>query len=61
MAVLSPVTEMDGVWRVQITWANGNKNLFGKFDTQQEAEKWIAGHLWLAERPVEPTIEEREP
>jgi hypothetical protein len=35
---LSPVQD-DGVWRVQITWANESKRLFGKFDTKQEAEK----------------------
>ena len=39
--VLSPV-QADGVWCVQITWANESKRLFGKFGTKQEAEKWIA-------------------
>jgi hypothetical protein len=44
----------DGVWRVQITWANGSKHRIGKFGTKQEAEKWIEDHRWLTERPVEP-------
>ena len=39
--VLLPV-QTDGVWRVQITWANGSWHLFGKFDTKQEAERWIS-------------------
>jgi hypothetical protein len=42
--VLSPVVQAGGVWRVQITWADGSKHLFGKFGTKQEAESWIAEH-----------------
>jgi hypothetical protein len=35
--VLSPV-QAGGVWRVQITWANGSKHRIGKFGTKEEAE-----------------------
>jgi hypothetical protein len=49
--VLSPVAQADGVWRVQITWANGSKNRIGKFGTKQEAEKWIADHRLLTDDP----------
>jgi hypothetical protein len=61
--VLSPVAQADGVWRVQITWANGSKNRIGKFGTKQEAEKWIADHRLLTERPVEepPPLSTRKP
>jgi hypothetical protein len=52
--VLSPVVQAGGVWRVQITWANGSKHRICKFGTKQEAEKWIEDHRWLTERPVEP-------
>jgi hypothetical protein len=50
--VLSSV-QADGVWRVQITWANGSKNRIGKFSTKQEAEKWVADHRLLTEQTVE--------
>ena len=38
--VLSPVVQADGLWRVQITWANGSKHHIGKFATSQEAGGW---------------------
>jgi peptidoglycan/LPS O-acetylase OafA/YrhL len=38
--VLSPVVQADGLWRVQITWANGSKHHVGKFATSQEAGGW---------------------
>ena len=57
------VVQSDGLWRVRITWGNGSKNHIGKFATKQEAEKWIADHRLLTERPVEepPPSSKRKP
>ena len=34
-------------WRVKMAWPNRTPRFFGKFDSQAEAEKWIADHRWL--------------
>jgi len=48
-----------GRWRVQITWPQSPPRYFGKFDSEPEAERWIAEHRWLTiqnlERPIDPT------
>ena len=41
-------------WRVEMTWAHGSPRYFGKFDTQVEAEKWIAEHHWLTKQSQGP-------
>jgi hypothetical protein len=49
----------DGVWRVQITWANGSKHRIGKFGTGQRGRK--VDRRSLTERPVEqPQPKEKE-
>jgi hypothetical protein len=56
--VLSPM-QPDGVWRVQITWANGSKHRIGKFGTGQRGRK--VDRRSLTERPVEqPQPKEKE-
>jgi hypothetical protein len=50
--VLTAVAEA-GYWRVKLAWPKMPPRYFGKFETQAEAEKWIAEHRWL--------IEQREP
>jgi len=48
--LLSPVQE-SRIWRVRIVWANGAIHHFGKFNSEQEAIKWIDAHPRLT-RPV---------
>jgi hypothetical protein len=43
------------LWRVQIPWPNGTKRYFGKFGSEQEAERWISRHRWLTGRGMEGT------
>jgi hypothetical protein len=52
--VLSAVL-MDGLWRVEITWANGTKHHVGKFASESEAGAWIDQHRWFAEKDAEPS------
>jgi hypothetical protein len=49
--VLTPIRR-SGHWRVKMTWP-GNKissHYFGKFNSQADAEKWIAEYRWLIRR-----------
>jgi len=56
--VLTPVTQ-SGYWRVKIAWPNKTPHYFGKFQSREEAEKWIEKHRWLTEQAQEP--EEPQP
>ena len=51
--VMQPV-ERRGHWRVKMTWPRRAPRLFGKFDSEAEAQRWIAEHSWLAKRQVDP-------
>jgi hypothetical protein len=44
--VLLPVRE-GKIWRVQIVWPNGAVHHFGKFDSKEDADDWIAAHSHL--------------
>jgi hypothetical protein len=33
-----------------MAWPDHTPRFFGKFDSQAEAEKWIAEHHWLTEQ-----------
>jgi hypothetical protein len=37
-------------WRVKMAWPDHTPRFFGKFDSQAQAEKWIAEHHWLTEQ-----------
>jgi hypothetical protein len=50
--LLSPVQE-GGIWRVRIRWPNGTVHHFGKFDSEQEAIKWIDAHPQLTKLVTE--------
>ena len=41
MALLSPVVQAGGIWRVQIVWPNGAKHYVGKFTSEKDAVAWI--------------------
>jgi hypothetical protein len=49
--VLTSIKEGD-LWRVEIVWPNGTKRYFGKFGSEQEAERWISTHRCLTERGI---------
>ena len=51
--VLTPVVEA-GCWRVKLAWPRKTPHYFGKFQTKEEAEQWIAEHHWLSEQRQEP-------
>jgi hypothetical protein len=51
--VLTPITQ-SGYWRVKIAWPNKTPHYFGKFQSREEAEKWIEKHRWLREQAQEP-------
>jgi hypothetical protein len=55
-ALLSPVVEEGGIWRVKIVWPNGATHYFGKFTSEQDAIDWINAHPRLT-RP-EDTMDE---
>jgi hypothetical protein len=46
-ALLSPVVQADGIWRVKIVWPNGRHTLVGKFTFEQDAIDWINAHPQL--------------
>jgi hypothetical protein len=59
--VLTPVTQ-SGYWRVKMAWANKRprySRYFGKFQSREEAEKWIEKHRWLTEQTQE--LDEAQP
>ena len=47
--VLTSVAEA-GYWRVKIAWPHKTPHYFGKFQSQAEAELWIAEHHWLTKQ-----------
>ena len=51
--MLTPVTQ-SGYWRVKLAWPRHTPRYFGRFDTQAEAEIWIAEHRWLTEQRHDP-------
>lgn len=57
--VLTPVTQA-GYWRVKIAWPNKTPHYFGRFQSQAEAERWIAEHHWLIEQRQEPDAAEAD-
>jgi hypothetical protein len=40
-------------WRVKMAWLDHTPRYFGKFDSQAQAEKWIAEHRSLAKQHQE--------
>jgi hypothetical protein len=49
-------------WRVKMAWPDHTPRFFGKFDSQAQAEKWIAEHQWLTEQSkVAPDAPEATP
>jgi len=50
---LSPIVQSDH-WRVEFSWPNRPSRYFGKFETKQDAEKWISEHRWMTEMRQEP-------
>jgi hypothetical protein len=57
--VLTPVVEAS-YWRVKIAWPRKTPHFFGKFQSQAEAEKWIADHHWMTEQRQEPGADQPE-
>jgi hypothetical protein len=57
--VLTPVTQA-GHWRVKIAWPGKTPHYFGRFNSQAEAEQWIADHHWMTEQRQEPGADEPE-
>ena len=57
--VLTPVEEA-GHWRVKLAWARKTPHYFGKFQTKEEAERWIAEHHWLTAQSQEPDVAEAD-
>ena len=57
--VLTPVVEA-GYWRVKIAWPNKTPHYFGKFETKEKAEQWIAEHHWMTEQRQEPGAAEAD-
>ena len=55
--VLTSVTQA-GYWRVKLAWPHKTPHYFGKFQSQAEAELWIAEHHWLTKQPQEPDAEQ---
>jgi hypothetical protein len=58
--VLTPVVSARGKWRVKIAWPDATPRYFGKFNSQAEAERWIAEHQWLIEQRQEPGLPRQE-
>jgi hypothetical protein len=52
VVVLTPIRQ-SGYWRVKMAWPNNNIHYFGRFLSQQEAEKWIEKHSWLTKQSQE--------
>lgn len=53
--VVSSVRQAD-YWRVKMKWPNSIPRFFGRFNTEAEAERWIAEHRWLTEQREEPDV-----
>jgi hypothetical protein len=47
--VLTPIRQ-SRYWRVKIKWQDAPPRYFGKFNSQVDAERWIAEHRWLIRR-----------
>ena len=45
--------ERRGYWAVRITWPNGAKHYFGKYNSEREANQWIEKHGWLTAARIE--------
>jgi hypothetical protein len=52
--VLTPVLAARHKWRVKIAWPDAIPRFVGKFNSQAEAERWIAEHQWLIKQHQEP-------
>ena len=50
---LTPVIQ-SGYWRVRLTWPGHAARFFGRFNSEAEAEQWIAEHRWLTEQREPP-------
>jgi hypothetical protein len=53
VVVLTPAAEAE-YWRVKLAWPNKTPHFFGKFQTKEEAEHWIAEHHWMSKQHLEP-------
>jgi hypothetical protein len=57
--VLLPVRE-GKIWRVKIVWPSGAVHHFGKFDSKEDADDWIAAHPRLT-MPAEENTKTKPP
>ena len=55
-AILS-IVQSGAIWRVRIAWPNYPARYFGKFNSETEAQKWIAAHDSLTKQPSQPFVE----
>jgi hypothetical protein len=46
-ALLSPVVQASGIWRVKIVWPNRAVHFVGKFTSEKDAVRWINAHPQL--------------
>jgi hypothetical protein len=53
-SVLLTAITQSGYWRVKIAWPNKTPHFFGRFQSKEEAEKWIEQHHWMTKQPQEP-------
>jgi hypothetical protein len=51
--VLLTAVQQSDYWRVKIAWPEHSPRYFGKFESEQEAQKWIKDHDWLTMQPQE--------
>jgi glutaredoxin 3 len=56
MTVMLTAVAQSGYWRVKMAWPDYPPRFFGRFDTEAEAELWIAEHRWLIEQHAEPNM-----
>jgi hypothetical protein len=59
LVILTPVEDL-GHWRVKLAWARKTPHFFGKFETKEEAEQWIAEHHWMTKQRQEPGAAEAD-
>ena len=56
-AILS-IVQSGAIWRVRIAWPNCPARYFGKFNSETEAQKWIAAHASLTKSPSQPFVDD---
>jgi hypothetical protein len=56
MALLSPVVQEGGIWRVKIVWPNRAVSYVGKFTSERDAIDWINAHPNLTEPQIDDAL-----